>query len=904
MTIMDEKQLVTRWNAIFDGAAEAITWVNSVRGNAPRLNTEADNLIYKLRRSRNMAKNLITATQKPMTVGFFGLSQAGKSYLISSLAAGNNGRLTTEMSGQTLDFIRHINPPGSGKEATGLVTRFTRHSTKGNQDYPVELQLFSEIEIAKILTNAYLYDFNQEKFDYELNDEKITQLINSLDRQKSAQPITGVTSDDVVSLWDYLLRHAENSQKKLAAVYWPKAIEIAPFLSITQRAKLFSPLWGEIPELTDAYLRFSTTLEKLGHSSIVIAPLSVLVKDVDGILVQNDSIMNVDMLERLNQDIDTLVAVCPVQGEHVDTPITLSLAELTALTVELIIPLAEKPHKTLFESVELLDFPGYRGRLSVESMADVRRAVNSDNANPLAQLILRGKVAYLFERYTDNHEMNVLVVCTASTKQSDVREVGGVLTEWIHHTQGKDPATRAKRPSGLIWALTMFDMRIQNSLSFDEALLRQSWGKGGMIKMAMLERFGQYSWMQEWLPNQPFNNTFLVRKPRIQTPFIRLQNNQEVELDEGNASQLGLMKKTFTEDETVQRYIHAPADAWDAMLNLNDGGMATLSQYLETVTLKELKLARIAEQLDELQRDLVASRLEKWHQAGGDEELNAKRKNAETILRFMQSRPYLQGALLSHLLPARKDLHELYMQDKSASNPKTTETHLATKKSASVFDMGNSGFDLFGETAPPSQVPEPERPQSHGYEIVYPQKVIALWINHLRSLPDNQELLDYLGMEQEVMVLLADELITAASRMNVEQRMIDSLANTELVGVRRDAMVERQVSRVYNVLGDFITWFNFKAEEAKCPESKINRGHKIFERPNHNSVTWGDDDRLVQLPATPVNYTYLFVYDWLIALEAIIKDNAGHSAGREIDAEQNEQLGKIIQLMKSSSVES
>ena len=63
--------------------------------------------------------------------------------------------------------------------------------------------------------------------------------------------------------------------------------------------------------------------------------------------------------------------------------------------------------------------------------------------NPLAQLILRGKVAYLFERYTDNQEMNVLVVCTASNKQSDVKEVSAVLTEWINNTQGKDALTRA-----------------------------------------------------------------------------------------------------------------------------------------------------------------------------------------------------------------------------------------------------------------------------------------------------------------------------------------------------------------------------------------------------------------------------------------------------------------------------
>ncbi|PFN93893.1 hypothetical protein COJ85_26070, partial [Bacillus sp. AFS076308] len=70
--------------------------------------------------------------------------------------------------------------------------------------------------------------------------------------------------------------------------------------------------------------------------------------------------------------------------------------------------------------------------------------------NSVSQLILRGKVAYLFERYTDNQEMNALVVCTGSTKQSDVNDVGPVLTRWIEKTQGADSAARSKRDTGLI----------------------------------------------------------------------------------------------------------------------------------------------------------------------------------------------------------------------------------------------------------------------------------------------------------------------------------------------------------------------------------------------------------------------------------------------------------------------
>ncbi|NWE37553.1 virulence factor SrfC family protein, partial [Pseudomonas gingeri] len=74
--------------------------------------------------------------------------------------------------------------------------------------------------------------------------------------------------------------------------------------------------------------------------------------------------------------------------------------------------------------VDLLDFPGYRGRKSLMQIADSSSPESSGKDNSVSQLILRGKVAYLFERYTDLQEMNALVVCTASHKQSDVNDVG------------------------------------------------------------------------------------------------------------------------------------------------------------------------------------------------------------------------------------------------------------------------------------------------------------------------------------------------------------------------------------------------------------------------------------------------------------------------------------------------
>ena len=157
-----QETLSQGWNAIACGSQKALDWVETVRQDSRRLDNEADKLNLSLHRARNLACSLMQVATTPMTVGFFGISQAGKSYLISALAAGNKGILVGEYGGKQVDFIKEVNPVGGGKEATGLVTRFTRNLPDTPLGFPVPLRLFSEIDLAKILANTWFNDFNHQ----------------------------------------------------------------------------------------------------------------------------------------------------------------------------------------------------------------------------------------------------------------------------------------------------------------------------------------------------------------------------------------------------------------------------------------------------------------------------------------------------------------------------------------------------------------------------------------------------------------------------------------------------------------------------------------------------------------------------------------------------------------------
>ncbi|STS10522.1 Putative bacterial virulence factor [Ewingella americana] len=144
--------------------------------------------------------------------------------------------------------------------------------------------------------------------------------------------------------------------------------------------------------------------------------------------------------------------------------------------------------------------------------------------------------------------------------------------------------------------------------------------------------------------------------------------------------------------------------------------------------------------------------------------------------------------------------------------------------------------------------------------------------------------------------MLVEEVITAGVRMDVAGMLSGVLEETQQSVAASESQADRQVSRVLTVMGDFVAWLGFlQIEESQRPDSRINRGHKIFAKPPKN---WSSSQRLTKLTLTPANNTAFYIYDWLVALNDVIIQNAGYSAGREIPLVQREKLGEILQQIR------
>jgi len=898
--------LSNSWQALHKNAGQAIEWIHEARRGSATIANEAQELIHKLRQHRNQAKKLAPVSLTGSTVGFFGLSQAGKSYLISALIAGPEGHLETRLDGQLLNFIDHVNPPGGGAEATGLVTRFSKREHATEPGFPLQLQLFAEVDLVKVLVNSFIEDFNQQKLGFSfdgVNLEAAHTALREARSRKQSERVPGVTEDDVVELWDYLQSDYGGAIAPLTAQFLPELTELAPYLTRTDRVKLFSFFWGRLEGFTQSFDKLTAALEQLNHATTVLAPLSALVEPHEngqGYKQRRDSIMNVTTLFQLDRDDDGRLPVCTVgkASEAVELP----RAVLAALTVEILFPLENTPAQTAFNTVDILDFPGYRGRMKLESFEELNSPATAgdgeaEQGNPIPRLILRGKVAYLFQRYTDMQEMNVLVICAASDKQSDVADVGPVLTRWVKRTQGATAADRAKRQCGLIWAMTRLDLKIQSTLPNAESMLNQVWDS--VVNITLTEKFSGCDWLGEWSPEQPFNTSFLVRKPGMAEAFINTENGREIALAADKQPKLTAMAQTWSTNPTVQEYVKDPGDAWQAMMTLNDGGITRLSDYISQVAVRANKLARIHEQLEETIDHVTQGRLSDWYNPSGADEVKVRAKRAKELTSELSSKAKLLGYLQTVLLMPEERVRSLYLSsDFDLSSPDDDADNDSSTPSRSAMDEAfGLDFDLdFTGDGPESKPSEPAQPAVTGSDARFGKAIFQAWINHLSAQVDNEAMLGFVGLPRRTMEQLTAELIIAMSRFDVESRLVKKVVQSEQSGTKRENLVDRQVLAVQTLMGDFLTWLGqqYVAPEDRA-ESRHNVGQAVFAQPPR--VPSGG---LPPLGDQPTDYYRQYVFDWLVALGKLVIENAGFDAGRDISAELNAKLGDILEQLKAA----
>ncbi len=847
-------------------AEDAERWLGDP-ANAGTVGRERADLVRYVRKAAHRAERLARAAGRPMGAGVFGPSQAGQSYLVEVLARPEDGALRARFDDHApVDFLAEINPIGE-KEATGLVTRFTAGADapagQTPPGAPVRLRVLSEVDLVKVLCNTFLHDGDATK-ETPPDAETVAALLAGLRAQArpGASRLNDVEIDD---LQDYVRDQARGTRPPDdLARYWEEARTLAGSLDLDGRARLFAPLWGGHAAVTGLYRELAEALERLGHPEEIFAPLAALVPRTGSIL----DVATLAGLGAANSD-DTLV----VHGAG-GAAVTLPRATVAAITAELRIEIADAPRAFLQEA-DLLDFPGARSRQKVD-LAHFLTA----QPDALKETFLRGKVAYLFDRYVAEQELTAMMLCVRPSNQ-EVVTLPDLVERWITLTHGASPEARAQLPNLLFLVLTWFDSHFVDKAGDvgQDAGLRFR----NRIEASLLGFFGKaHTWPRQWTPAAPFRNTYWFRNPNYPAEsVIRYDGRREVAFLPEKLDRIAELRAGFAALPEAAAHFADPGRAFDEALRLNDGGVSYLVENLSRVCRPALKAQQIASRLEALRAEL-RERLARFHVALDIETRLAERREAAGQV-FDALDAVVAAGRFGSLLRA------------------------LTVDAAALTDALHGAEGLAAEAAPAVAVPRIARPGAitrpggapaprsgapesvNDRESALARSAVAAWIVSLRRTIEAEDFARRFAVSVSAMEIVVSELSILARRADVEGaiaadlRDLATVERAEQSTIKLALIAATRLNRLAGSLG-----FHLVPPAGERPSIQDEAGDRLAfaQRPV------GHDARsIAQAPAT---FAHTYATDWFHGFYRVVEDNAKSASGVTIDLAQNARIGAIL----------
>ncbi len=879
--------------ALEQSSARARAWVGRMAGIATSVSSEEHSLLEATRRSENLARKLKGSSGRRNSAGVFGPSQAGKSYLVSVLGTFKGKPLMVDFAGHQRSFINEINPAG-GKESTGLVTRFTIVPGTRDADFPVELRLLTETDLVKILGNSFLSDFDQNNRTLTLpDDNKVRSTIARLEGQAR----TTSAHLDEITMFDIGEYFRTNYSSAIGSLtnggYWDALTRFGHRLPLAQRIELYALLWGSLDDITRIFKLLVDALEKLGH-----VPNARAV--IDCLIPRERSIIDVDIV-RLDLGTDEakgdLLRVLPVSADGQEgRAVELQRATLCALVAELNVVMTQQPWD-FFEHTDLLDFPGARSReqwVNLPSEADKR-------AESIRNMVRRGKVSYLFQRYTEERELACMLLCMPP-KPAEVKDLTSLVRYWVAQTHGDKPSVRAKFPCALFFVLTWFDEELKAKPGDTPESIHN--GIEARLEASMNGLYKQEEWLQNWADGKPFCNTYFLRNPAFPlegvfeyegegkgAPEIGIRPSAKARMDAG--------RRGVVEGELSRRHFADPGVAWDAAVAFNDGGVRFLVQNLDRVLSPKLKTRQLVGRLVE-QAAVIDGRLRRFYQADDD----ASRKEKEDGLVKLRRRLFQVSSecgfrnfvqLLARLKVAESEVRAVFLNVGSMRLDVVTAAQESPDSAKPVESDPFGDDDPWAEptTAGSSAAAPPPVRQRDRYDH-FATHVLNLWTERVRGLTTEATSLAALGIDLKLVGDIGNELVVGAHRNRLTDEIAEQVRKqVAAANLRWDEVADRCAGIATMLVNDFVAYLGYaklpEAQRPGFPELPQPRTRAVFASPPMPAP-----GAIPDLGKQRVELERLYFVDWGVSFKQLGLDNVSFSGGREIGEEDNRELGQIL----------
>lgn len=489
---------------------------------------------------RQLKRYLFSLSSNP-AIAAFGESQKGKSYVISSLLASKGTQFTvSDKDGVVYNFIEEMNPPTNDTEATGVVTRFTKNYDVVDEDFPIMVKLLSISDILQILCNTAYLDV---KNHVVLSKDDINESLLALFRRYKGMPDIQdyLDEDDIFNIREHIERYMANvATELLSSEFFDILAQIIRKIQPKDWPSVMSKMWYDNADITNLFKRILEGYQTVDYVSHLYIPIRALLNSHTTLM---SSICLQQLVElhpitgNMNLDAGTDILTCVHGNKRIISGFCKSI--LSAMAAEVVFKIPQDSieeqlkfcldgvndentknyllgrgwnqsvTKEFLKTVDILDFPGARSRLELDE-AQIPKELSM-------QMVLRGKVCYLFNKYSDEKLINVLMICH-DHMQNGSSAMPPILKKWVEDNIGKDAKERGAfidksiiSPLFLIATKFNIDLRV-DVVDTKNDLIDNRWDERfskvlyNQVLMATSNR-----WFDDWTSMGTFKNTYLLR---------------------------------------------------------------------------------------------------------------------------------------------------------------------------------------------------------------------------------------------------------------------------------------------------------------------------------------------------------------------------------------------------------
>lgn len=602
----------------------------------------------KLVNVRRQLKRLRFSLESNPAIAAFGESQKGKSYVISSLLArkGQQFMVNDPKTGETYNFVEQLNPITRDTEATGVATRFTKAYEVPNDSFPIMVKVLSIADMLQILCDTA---YNDVKSHSVIDREDIDEFMIAQERRYKGSPNVQdvLDEDDIMNVREYVEDHIGITKAKelLDSRYFDVLARIIPHAQPREWPQLMSKLWYDNSDITSLFIRMLQGYETLGFSKKVYIPISAL-------LNTTTTLMSSLCLQKLDVSSPTTGNVDPNMGTDLfteDKKIVegFSKSVLSSIAAEVVFQIPKetiaeeliyntegilddgnrqrllskgwnkKVSKEFLNTVDIFDFPGARAALELQE-EQIKIELNN-------KMMLRGKVRYLFNKYSDERLINVLMLCH-DHMQNGPTVMPGLVEQWIKQNMGASVRERTafldkSIVSPLFMIATKFNMDMSHSVQSggDDQIEKRWEDRYQKVLYEQVLQADSLSWFKNWTERGGFKNTYLLRDYKWSgingNRLFEGFETSGVETTEIDTTFHQQLRQSFVTSPYVNTFFEDPELAWDAAATMNNDGATRIIENLGIVAAnaKESRLYKYISEVKGLHAQTLQLMVEYYH---------------------------------------------------------------------------------------------------------------------------------------------------------------------------------------------------------------------------------------------------------------------------------------------------